>query len=75
MINDKSMLKLTVAGLAVILMFFFTCSAYASLADKYPGDVGIEGDPNVVGNQSRDRTLCRSSLIHHHKVPAAIQYC
>ena len=48
MFNDKSILKLTVGVLTVFSLLAFTCTAYAGLADKYPGDVGIENDPNVV---------------------------
>ncbi|MHC4396315.1 MAG: hypothetical protein ACYS1A_11740 [Planctomycetota bacterium] len=48
MINDKSMLKLTIGVLTVFSIFASPFSAYASLAEKYPGDIGIESDPNVV---------------------------
>jgi hypothetical protein len=45
--NDKSISRLTIV-LAAFLIFTSPFSAYASLANKYPGDIGIESDPNVV---------------------------
>jgi hypothetical protein len=48
MFNNKSMLKFTVAVLAVFSIITSSSAAYAGLANKYPGDVGIESDPNVV---------------------------
>jgi hypothetical protein len=42
----KSTLKITVCLIISILASPF--GAYASLAEKYPGDIGIESDPNVV---------------------------
>jgi len=42
------MFKFTVAILAVFSILASSFTAYASLANKYPGDIGIETDPNVV---------------------------
>ncbi|MHC4394323.1 MAG: InlB B-repeat-containing protein [Planctomycetota bacterium] len=47
MFNYKSISQLTIV-LAAFMIFAMPFSTYASLADKYPGDVGIESDPNVV---------------------------
>jgi len=42
----KSTVKIT--GCLIISILAPSLSVYASLAEKYPGDVGIESDPNVV---------------------------
>ncbi|MHC4738903.1 MAG: hypothetical protein ACYS9Y_08380 [Planctomycetota bacterium] len=46
MFSCKNTLKITVFLTTSILAL--PLSVYASLAEKYPGDVGIESDPNVV---------------------------
>ena len=48
MFNNKTMFKFTVAVLAVFSIIASSFTAYAGLANKYPGDIGIESDPNVV---------------------------
>ena len=48
MFNNISMFKFTVAVLAVFSILASPLSVYASLAEKYPGDIGIGSDPNVV---------------------------
>ncbi|MHC4396318.1 MAG: carbon-nitrogen hydrolase family protein [Planctomycetota bacterium] len=45
MINYKSMFS---GGLVVLLILVFASYGYAALADKYPGDKGIENDPDVL---------------------------
>jgi hypothetical protein len=42
------MFKFTIAVLAVFSIVASSFPAYASLANRYPGDIGIETDPNVV---------------------------
>ena len=42
------MFNFTVAVLAVFSILTSSFTAYAGLANKYPGDIGIESDPNVV---------------------------
>ena len=44
--KNKSTLKITVC--LIISILASPLSVYASLAEKYPGDVGIESDPNVI---------------------------
>ncbi|MHC4397159.1 MAG: hypothetical protein ACYS1A_16090 [Planctomycetota bacterium] len=46
MFSYKTTLKITVCLIISILASPF--GVYASLAEKYPGDIGIESDPNVV---------------------------
>ena len=45
MVNYKSIFS---GGLVVVLMLVFTGCGYAGLADKYPGDQGIEKDPAII---------------------------
>ena len=45
-LSCKSTLKITV--FLIISILASPLSVYASLAEKYPGDIGIESDPNVV---------------------------
>jgi hypothetical protein len=46
--NYKSTLKITVGLLVITSMLASPFGAYASLSERYPGDIGIGSDPNVI---------------------------
>ena len=48
MFSYRTTLKITVGLLVIISILASPLTAHASLAEKYPGDIGIASDPNVV---------------------------